>query len=149
MPQDVGTRRVYVRAMNRSLARLRDAHRDEYERYLEEELRNAREEADHHIAQSVVEHPGEQVPPQAGPGGRVTAKSPVPPTIKPGPKKVQDNPVVTSLGREIAVPREDVARCPYCVRYHDRGHECSSCGRPAPGSRRETVPNLRSVSARP
>lgn len=51
-----------------------------------------------------------------------------PPRLMPGARK---------LG-ESAIDRIDVARCPFCVKHHDRGHRCSSCGQ-RPLVSRETV----------
>lgn len=44
--------------------------------------------------------------------------TPEPPRLMPGRR----------LPGEDATDRIDVARCPHCVKHHDRGHVCTKCG---------------------
>jgi Zn finger protein HypA/HybF involved in hydrogenase expression len=92
------------RARSRAHARLADAHPEEYQRFLAEELANAKAEAaslgysEPHAALHVA----------------------VPVQLKSGPRM---------LG-EAATDRirEDVGKCLLCINRHDRDHVCPACG---------------------
>lgn len=117
MPLSPALNRIRTRAMHRASAKLRDLHRDEYETLFAAEMQTATAEAAEHTAKSHIEHPGEgprQRP--SGSGPRFQPQPPIPPSLIPGVRPTGEPRV-----------REDVARCPYCARYHDRGHECASC----------------------
>lgn len=47
------------------------------------------------------------------------------PTRPPQPVRLKSGP---RLEGQQAVDRIDVARCPHCISYHDRGHRCERCG---------------------
>lgn len=126
MPRTAGEVRIHGRAMNRALARLRDTHRDEYQRYYDEEAELARVEAAEHLARVAPAHRhpiAQQKPAAKIPGAPGPAPSqipiPIPPALHSGPRRAG----------EVAADRirEDVALCPWCQRYHDRGHECTTC----------------------
>lgn len=116
MAENAATNRIRTRAMNRALAKLRDRHRPEYEDLLKIELEKAYAEAKAHTAQVRQEHPGEKPPPRKSDRGGPHPKPQllIPPRLMPGT-------------RSTPVLRDDVARCPYCQKFHDRGHECSAC----------------------
>lgn len=139
MPYNAATRLIRTRAAHVANRQLKEAHRIEWETYfaaaLEEEQRTAAED----LARSKVEHPdaGPPVKPPGSPGGRFKAQPPVPPRRIPGPpprSMVQGTaaaptPESPEARRErIRRLREDVARCPYCIAAHARGHRCSQCG---------------------
>lgn len=123
MAESPATNRIRTRAMHRALAKLRDNHRPEYEQLLEEELEKAYAEAREHIARVRREHPGEQPPPRKSDlgGPHPHEQMPVPPRLLPG---TRSEPKL----------RDDVAKCPYCQKFHDRGHECPSCRHRPPGA---------------
>lgn len=116
MAETPAANRIRTRAMHRALARLRDAHRGEYERLMAEELVKAKAEAARHVATVTVEHPDAAPPvkPAGSPGRKFETLPPVPPRLQPGPRL---EPVL----------RDAVAACPYCHQHHKRGHECPSC----------------------
>lgn len=98
-------RMLRSRAVNRAMARLRDLHRDEYERLLAEELDAARAEAAKH-AETAPKPDDEHCAPPV-------------PLLRPGP---------AAIGETGPRLREDVGTCPLCVNRHDRGHVCPACG---------------------
>lgn len=109
-PRKVSAVRINrMRARHRAVADLIDLHEDEFETLLAIRLAEAHDEAER-LAQTpeAAEHfKGEPV--RLKPGKRM-----------PG-EKVGD--------------RIDVARCPHCVKHHDRGHVCPRCGTaPAAGA---------------
>ena len=94
---------VRNRARHRALADLTERHEDEYRALLALRLIEAQAEVEALAADpKAAEHytPGEPV--------RLKPGKPVP--------------------GEKAGDRIDVARCPHCVKHHDRGHVCKSCG---------------------
>lgn len=91
-----------MRARHRALADLIKFHEDEFQALLAIRLAEAREEAEALAASpEAVEH-YQNEPVRLRPGKRM-----------PGEK---------------AGDRIDVARCPHCVKHHDRGHVCPKCG---------------------
>lgn len=117
MPESPYLNRVRTRAMHRTLAFLRDKYRAEYEARLAIEIVRAKTEADTHTAKVKREHSGEGPPkkPAGSPGAPFRHLPPIPPRLLPG---TRSEPVL----------RDDVARCPYCARFHARGHACAACG---------------------
>lgn len=99
---------VKTRAHKRALADLARRHPDEFRTLLREHETAAFAEAERlaavPVAQSVHEHPG--------------APAAVPVRLKRGIR----------AGGETLTDRIDVARCPECIGYHDRGHRCDACG---------------------
>lgn len=91
-----------MRARHRALADLIKFHEDEFQALLAIRLAEAREEAE------------------------ALANSPE------AAEHYQDEPVRLKPGKrmpgEKAGDRIDVARCPHCIRHHDRGHVCPKCG---------------------
>jgi hypothetical protein len=94
-------RLVDQRARRRATQALIDIHRDEFRELYQWHRRNAASEAQTLAVKASETHPTTE-PPRLMSGAR-----------KPG----QD-----------AVDRIDVARCPHCVKHHDRGHVCAKCG---------------------
>jgi len=125
MPSTPWLNRVRTRAQHRATAKLRELYRDEYDTLFAAEMERAKAEATGHIATARVEHPGHRpaVKPAGAPGPRPGPLAPLPPALMPGPSP-------TGAPRL----REDVARCPYCARYHDRGHTCGACGHRPPAA---------------
>lgn len=91
-----------MRARHRALADLIKFHEDEFQALLAIRLAEAREEADALAASPEAAEHYQNEPVRLKPGKRM-----------PGEK---------------AGDRIDVARCPHCVRHHDRGHVCPKCG---------------------
>lgn len=93
------------RARHRAIAVLVERHADEFEALYERCLAEAAAEAEA-LAQTTdaKQHYGD------GKGGPVR--------LRPGKR----------LTGQKAGDRIDVARCPHCIRHHDRGHVCVKCG---------------------
>lgn len=91
-----------MRARHRALADLVRFHEDEFQALLSIRLAEAQEEA-----QELASHPE---------ATKHYANEPV--RLKPGKR----------MAGEKAGDRIDVARCPHCVKHHDRGHVCAKCG---------------------
>lgn len=90
------------RARNRATADLVAMYPDEFEALLEIRLAEAAEEAEALAQEPAAQRHYENTPARLRPGKRM-----------PGQK---------------AGDRIDVARCPHCVKHHDRGHICKACG---------------------
>jgi hypothetical protein len=94
------------RARHRAVADLIEAHQVEFDALYEKRLCEAADEAQALAQQQAAqEHYGDQ-----------------PVRLRPGRRRQGEKPA----------DRIDVARCPHCIRHHDRGHVCAVCGA-APG----------------
>lgn len=90
------------RARHRAVADLIDRHAAEFESLLEARIREAEAEVEELSADARArKHYKDELV-----------------RLRPGPR----------LSGEKAGDRIDVARCPDCVRHHDRGHVCVKCG---------------------
>ena len=94
-------RLIDQRARRRAQQQLIANHRDEFRDLYEWHLRNATSEAQMLATKASEIHPTTE-----------------PPRLMTGARKP---------GQDVA-DRIDVARCPHCVRHHDRGHVCAKCG---------------------
>lgn len=113
-----------VRARHRAVADLIAFHEAEFETLLAIRVAEATEEAEALAATSEAKkHYGD------GKGGPIR--------LRPGKRK---------KGQQ-AGDRIDVARCPHCIRHHDRGHECGVCGA-APGETLRDTRNANRVTQR-
>lgn len=116
-----GTRINRMRARHRALADLIEMYPEEFEALLAIRLAEAKEEAEALAAEPAAkEHYQPDEPVRLKPGKRMPGET---------------------IGDRI-----DVARCPHCVKHHDRGHVCESCGS-APGKKLET--RKQSIAAKP
>jgi hypothetical protein len=108
-----------MRARHRAIADLIQWHPDDFQALLAIRLAEATEEAEELAATpEAKEHAA---------GGPVK--------LKPGKR----------MPGEKAGDRIDVARCPHCIKSHDRGHVCASCGASPEPSNKKLVTGLRSV----
>lgn len=94
---------VRNRARHRAVAALIDRHRDEFAQLMAAELTTAQAEHEELTAAAA----------ERGQDDAAVAR------LRPGPKRREQ----TS-----GVERLDVARCPHCIKHHDRGHVCAKCG---------------------
>jgi hypothetical protein len=124
------------RARHRAVATLVSRHRNEYDDLYDAALQEVRDEAERDLARVIREHPDARPPvkPAGVSGPKFRTMQPVPPRLQPGPLK---------SGTAERPLRDDVARCPYCQRFHDRGHECSSCRHRPPGAPARPVTYVR------
>ena len=100
-------RLIDQRARRRATQDLIEAHREEFDRLYWQHRHAASDEADA-LAAKAAEAPRPDHEPHAD----------EPPRLMPGARKPGETPM----------DRLDVARCPHCIRHHDRGHVCKSCG---------------------
>lgn len=98
----VGAKINRQRARHRAIAELIERHEDEFRALMEIRLIEAQEEADALAASPAAREHYKGEPVRLKPGQRM-----------PGQK---------------AGDRIDVARCPHCIKHHDRGHVCTKCG---------------------
>jgi hypothetical protein len=94
---------VRSRARQRAIAELVALHREEFDELLERHMVYVSDEFD--VLQSTAKAQRRQ-------------DTDVP-RLKPGPRRIEEQSIVDRL---------DVARCPHCVKHHDRGHRCEVCG---------------------
>jgi hypothetical protein len=99
-----------TRARHRATSELIERHRVEFQALLEDATEQVVAEAQH-LAAAAAEQPVDD-------HGHQPQPAPAMPRLKPGPRR---------KGQDVT-ERLDVARCPECVGYHDRGHRCASCG---------------------
>lgn len=95
---------VRVRARHRATAELVRRHQDEFGLLLNRYTAQALAEADGLAATTAGQ--------QKYAGDKAAVR------LRPGPRRANQG----------AEERIDVARCPDCIRHHDRGHVCESCG---------------------
>lgn len=107
-----------TRARNRAVARLIDAHPDEFAELFAEEKVNAEREAEQLAAAAPQEPVSVQTLPRAS--ATVSVSAPRPVRLLSGPRPDDQAPVDRI--------RADVGRCARCQAYHDRGHRCADCG---------------------
>jgi hypothetical protein len=91
-----------MRARHRAVADLIAFHQDEFDALLSIRLAEATEEAAALASTTAAKEHYRNEPVRLKPGKRMVGE------------KVSD--------------RIDVARCPHCVKHHDRGHACEACG---------------------
>lgn len=99
--KSTAARLIDQRARRRATQTLIEIHRDEYTRLYAMHRAAAEQEAEHLAAKAAEIHPTGE-----------------PPRLMTGARKP---------GQDVA-DRIDVARCPHCIRHHDRGHRCPKCG---------------------
>lgn len=104
-------RLIDQRARRRATQALIEKHREDFTALYEQHRRAAESEAAALTECAATVHPSSE-----------------PPRLMTGARKA---------GQE-AVDRIDVARCPHCVKHHDRNHVCTHCGA-QPGQRRPKV----------
>lgn len=91
------------RARHRAIAVLVERHEDEFRDLMDLKLAEVTEEAELLATDPAArKHYGDAEPVRLRPGRRMAG--------------------------EKAGDRIDVARCPHCVKHHDRGHVCTKCG---------------------
>lgn len=90
------------RARHRAIAALIERHADEFEALYEQHLVEAAEEAEALATEKSAQEHYRDEPVRLRPGKRRSGQK--------------------------AGDRIDVARCPHCIRHHDRGHVCAKCG---------------------
>jgi ribosomal protein L32 len=90
------------RARHRAIADLIERHEAEFTDLLEQRLAEARQEAEALVREQAAQEHYKDEPVRLRPGRRLTGQK--------------------------AGDRIDVARCPHCVKHHDRGHVCPKCG---------------------
>lgn len=100
--QATGSKVVRNRARHRAIAELVKRHEDEFSDLLSLYLHEAAQEA-----QALAQTPE-----------AAAHYSSTPVRLRPGARQPGQKPG----------DRIDVARCPHCVKHHDRGHVCPSCG---------------------
>lgn len=105
-PRQTQPRLIRTRARQRATQDTVDAYREYFDHRYEVRLAEATREAE-----SLRQEPAarEHYPP--------AEKEPV--RLRPGAR----------AAGEKAGDRIDVARCPHCIKHHDRGHVCTECGR--------------------
>ena len=113
-------RLIDQRARRRATQALIDLHREEYRDLYERHRREATAEAASLTIAAIKEHPSS------------THEPTEPPRLMTGRRKPGQG----------ATERIDVARCWRCVRHHDVGHVCASCGA-APAAAVEDVLRMR------
>lgn len=99
-----------VRARHRAIADLIDLHRVEFEALLEQHTVTVQAEAATLTAAAAADQ-------AHGHDAHHAAPDPLP-RLRPGPRRPG----------QTVTERLDVARCAHCVKHHDRGHTCPSCG---------------------
>lgn len=97
-----GTRINRNRARHRAIADLISFHEDEFNALLAIRLSEAEEEAESLASEPAAKEHYRSEPVRLKPGKRMVGQT---------------------VGDRI-----DVARCPHCVKHHDRGHVCPRCG---------------------
>lgn len=91
-----------TRARHRAVAELIERHQDEFDSLYERHLGEAAEEAEALAKESAAREHYRNEPVRLRPGKRRSGQK--------------------------AGDRIDVARCPHCIKHHDRGHVCVKCG---------------------
>lgn len=128
-----GTRINRNRARHRAIADLIGFHEDEFSALLAIRLAEAEQEAEALASEPAAKEHYRSEPVRLKPGKRMAGQK--------------------------AGDRIDVARCPHCVKHHDRGHACASCGasptqRPNPQALPQekacgchpSIPNVRTIN---
>lgn len=107
-----------IRARHRAVADLIEMYSEEFQALLAIRVAEATEEAEALASEPAAKEHYDGGPVRLKPGKRMP-------------------------GQTVA-DRIDVARCPHCIKHHDRGHVCASCGsapggpRPAPSGMHQT-----------
>lgn len=113
-----------VRARNRAVARLIDAHPDEFADLFAEEKARAEVEADE--LEAAADRDKSPSPVMPRPDVR-TSGATASPTSPRKPIRLLTGPRPAGQ-RAVDRIRDDVARCARCQTFHDQGHRCAECG---------------------